>query len=204
MVSAPGIDHQNYAERVFGAGPAPIVGCPDRRCAGRPLVAHATYERYLGGTLFKLLRMRCPQCGVTHAVLPEDVCAYRDALLPAVEAALDAGHRPVDGARVAAEQGSGATRRVRRWHRGLEAGLASVVVALLPATAGTWLERARSALGRGAGVLVRLRHWLWTRHALFFGGPCGLFRHGRPRDAVRRPSTDLGRDPSGPRSDRPP
>ncbi len=207
MLSVPGVDHHNYAERMLGDGPAPQVTCPDRGCAGRLLVAHATYERYLGGALFTVLRVRCPGCGVTHAALPEDVCAYRDALLPAVEAALqaiEAHHRPIDGARAAGEQGPGATRRVRRWHRGLDARIASVIVALLPAAPGAWLERARSALGEGAGALVRLRHWLWSRYALFFGGPAGLYRHGRPRHAVRRLSTDLGSHAPAPARDRPP
>jgi RHS repeat-associated protein len=36
---------------------------------------HAFYQRYLGGELMRILRVRCESCGVTHAVLPVDVCA---------------------------------------------------------------------------------------------------------------------------------
>jgi hypothetical protein len=204
MVSAAGIDHQNYAERVFGAGRTPVVGCPARECGGCPMVPHASYRRYVRGELARVLRLRCPRCAVTHALLPEDVCAYRDALLSSVEVTVEAGTRPVDGARAAGEAGSGATRRVRRWQRGLGPGLASVIVALLPAVPGTWLERARRVVGEGDGVLVRLRHWLWAHHVLFFGGPAGLYRHGRPQNVVRRASTHLGSHaPAGTR-DRPP
>ncbi len=29
-------------------------------------------------------------------------------------------------------------------------------------------------------LVAGLRQWLWERYAVFLGGPCGLFPHGRP------------------------
>ncbi len=52
---------------------------------------HASYGRYVRGTRLRILRVVCSRCGVTHAVLPEDVVAYRDALLDDAEVALDVG-----------------------------------------------------------------------------------------------------------------
>ncbi len=72
------------------------------------------------------------------------MCAYRDATLDAVEAALLAGPGPWAGAHAANQGGDPGIRRVRRWHRGLEA-VAAFLLALLPAVPGLWFERVRFA-----------------------------------------------------------
>jgi hypothetical protein len=50
-------------------------------------------------------RVRCPRCKVSHAVLPEDVCVYRDLTFEAVEAGL-AAEGPSAGAEVSGQSGS--------------------------------------------------------------------------------------------------
>jgi hypothetical protein len=63
------------------------------------------YRRYLNGELFAIRRLICPRCGVTHALLPEDVCAYRDLTLSALESALGSQGGPRDCARAAQQAG---------------------------------------------------------------------------------------------------
>lgn len=164
---------------------------------------HAFYERYLGGERVRILRVRCASCGVTHAVLPSDVCAYRDLLLPAWEAAMEAHQGPTAGARAAGMADAEGPRRVRRV-RAQSTALTVVLAALLPAATGDWLSRARKALGNAPGVLQRLRAWLWRTYGLLLGGPTGLYRHGRPGGRVRGPTTDLGKLPADAAPDRPP
>jgi len=140
-----------------------------------------------------LRRGICPICRVTHAILPEDLCAYRDSTLQAVEAAVSPGPVPaVVAAREAGEAGPESARRVRRWVAGFAAAFEQALLGLLPSVPGTWVERVRRVVGSAPGWLVRLRGWLWARYRVFFGGPTGLWRHGRPRDRVRGHSTDLG------------
>ena len=70
--------------------------------------------------------------------------------------------------------------------------LGQVVMALLPATPGKVIDRVRVVVGAAPGTLVRLRRWLMSRFTIFLGGPCGLYRRGRPGLRIRRVSTDLG------------
>lgn len=188
MLSLPGVDRKTYPER-FGRGlPLPQVGCPDPACSGQ-LRGHGWYRRFVDGILAAIRRLRCNRCGVTHAVLPEDICAYRDATLPALEAAMEAGVGPSAGAKAAGQRGAAGVRRVRRWMRSLEGRRVAQVVALLPAVAGSFLERVRAMVGPAPGALIRLRHWLWSTYTYFLGGLTGLFRHGRPSLAIRGAST---------------
>ena len=206
MVPVLEIDHQAYPAAFLAAsasGGAPLPPCPMPGC-GRVMERHAFYERYLGGELVRLLRVRCRVCRVTHAVLPSDVCAYRDLTLPAFEAASDMAVGPTAGARAAALAGPEGSRRVRRMRAHAELALSVVLCALLPTGTGDWLSRARQSTGETPGVLLRLRRWLWGAYGLLLAGPTGLFRHGRPKERVRGPTTDLGKLPPGVRADRPP
>lgn len=202
MVVLPGVGHQSYVERFWSGQPRPVVPCPDPACLGASMAPHASYKRYVDGVLMKILRLACPRCEVTHAVLPEDVCAYRDATLNDLETALDEG-APTAAARAAGQTGEAGTRRTRRWLRMLtDALFVQQILAVLPPVEGSWLERARLLLGPAPGVLVRLRHYLVTQWQLLLGPPW-LFRHGRPRWAIRRPTTHLGNCLSEGRSCRP-
>ncbi len=58
-------------------------------CHGSRLVGHGWYRRYLDSERSAVRCLRCGRCGVSHALLPEDLCAYRDATFAAVESALE-------------------------------------------------------------------------------------------------------------------
>ena len=189
MVSLPGVSCKEYAERV--GQEIPPVSCPDPACQGAPLRGHGSYRRRLGGELQPLRRGRCPGCGVSHALFPEDLCAYRDATLDAVEAALPAGS-PSAGAKAAEQEDPQGVRRVRRWLRSAGQAWTSSVLALLPAAEGPWWVRAQKALGAHPGWLTRLRHGLWSKFGCFLGGVFGLYRHGRPRYPWSSPPPHLG------------
>jgi hypothetical protein len=147
----------------------------------------------------EIRRARCPRCGVTHAIVPEDQCACRDATLGAVERALDVGEaHPTAAARAAGQTGCDGVRRVERWFQGFDASFIQRLEGLLPPAAGTWLERVRQVVGPNAGALVRLRRWLWSTYRLFFGGPSGLWRDGRARNGARHDSTQIGSLTDGP------
>lgn len=153
------------------------VGWPDSRdplpdCC-RQLSGHGWYERYFDSRLVPIRRLRCSRCGVSHALLPEDLCAYQDLTLTALEQAKPRDG-PTDAARAAGCEGE--VRRARRWLRGR---LWRQLRALLDGADGAW-QRAVALVGPEPGVLVRLRHKLWRRFGLWLGGPCGLFRRGRP------------------------
>jgi hypothetical protein len=126
-----------------------------------------------------LRRVLCPRCKVSHAVLPEDVCAYRDLTLGCVEAGLAAG-RPSVGAEVSGQDGSQGVRRVRGWLRSAGESFAAKLQGLLGAVAGPWWRAAQAVVGKAPGWLTRLRHFLWSGFRYFLGGVSGLFRHGRP------------------------
>ncbi len=158
-------------------------GCPKRGCPGQ-LGRWGGYWRYVAAVLMWIQRLRCSVCGATHAVLPEELCAYRDATLQGVEVALEQG-QPARAAKAAEQDGPSGKRRVRRWVRALSGLVAQAIVGLLPAVEGPLIEKVWAVVGREAGALVRLRHWLWERHNLYFGGPSGLYRGGCPRFAVR-------------------
>lgn len=179
MVTLPGLNRKSYRTRVRRGGLVPEVPCPSCQ---RLLSGHGWYMRWLDGERFEVRRLRCRYCAVTHALLPEDVCAYQDLTLDALEQAM-ATEGPTAGARAAGCEG--AVRRVRRWFR---SGVWEQLVCLLPVAGDLWV-RIRTVVGPEPGMLVRLRHWLWTRVGYLFGGPCGLFRHGRPPAYPRGVST---------------
>ena len=191
MLSIAGVGRNEYAGVIGRKGSVPAVSCPTPGCQERLQRGHGFYKRYVDGVLVELRRLICLTCGVTNALLPEDLCAYRDATLTAVEAAADAGPGPAARARATGETGHEAWRRERRWGLERKSRWVVLLVALLPAGPEHWLERVRAVVGNGSGGLVRLRHWLWSRYTVFLGGPCGLFRLGR---AGGRPGAAPHRD----------
>jgi hypothetical protein len=193
MVPALGVCCNEYASVYVAGGVVPELRCP---ACDRLLRGHGWHHRFADSAWTALRRVRCFVCRRTHVVLPADLCAYRDAKLPAVEAALDAASDgPTAAAGAAGERaavGTSAVRRVRRWLRSFDHLFVQRLLALLPPVEGTWMERVRRLVGSRAGALVRLRSWLWQKHRVLFLGPTGLWRHGLARDGSRRASTDLG------------
>jgi hypothetical protein len=182
MLSVAGIGCKQYREQM-DSGAVPELSCPNPECR-TSLRGHGWYRRYLGGERQSLRRVRCPRCRVSHAVLPEDVCAYRDLRFGAVEAGFAAG-RPSAGAEISGQIGRPGVRRVRGWLRSAQEPFGAKVLALLGAVSGPWWRGAQEVVGRAAGWLTRLRHFLWSGWRCFLGGVSGLFRHGRP--AARSP-----------------
>src|SRR5215212_2597274 len=123
MLSVAGLGCKQYREQM-DSGVVPKLSCPDPQCRGADLRGHGWYKRYLGGERQALRRVRCSRCKVSHAVLPEDVCAYRDLRLESVEAALVAG-TPSAGAEASGQDGRSGVRRVRGWLRSVEEPFAS-------------------------------------------------------------------------------
>jgi hypothetical protein len=193
MLSLEGVGCKQY--RVVVGGVVPEMRCPDPGCQGTRLRGHGWYRRFLGGKREPLRRVQCPRCGVSHALLPEDLCAYRDATLGAVEAALAAGS-PSAGARVAGQAGSSGVRRVRGWLHSEGSRWAEKLKALLPAAEGPWWRRVQAVMGDASGWLLRLRRWLWSSWGSFFAGLSGLYRHGWPERQSRGASPNLGSCPT--------
>ena len=96
----------------------PCVPCPD---CNRRMVSNGRRSRWFYGRLCLVIVVTCTHCRRYDRLLPDDMCAWRDATLDQVEAALLAGPGHVAGARASGQVGSGAARRVRRWARGLAA-----------------------------------------------------------------------------------
>ena len=182
MVSVAGLGCKQYRGHLDG-GVVPELICPDPEC-GSLLRGHGWYRRYLGGERQRLRRVRCPRCRVSHAVLPEDVCAYRDLTFGAVEAGL-AAESPSAGAEGAGQLGRPGVRRVRGWLRSAQGSYGAKLLGLLGPVPGPWWRGAQEVVGEAAGWLTRLRHFVWSSFRYFLGGVSGLFRHGRP--AARSP-----------------
>lgn len=182
MVFVAGLCSKIYWDQLAPGLALPRVPCPTPSCYGSLLRGHGWHERYLSEQRVRLRRLRCPRCRVSHVLLPEDVCAYRDLSFPVLEAAMAAAG-PKAAAASAGESSPAAVRRARRWRR----GSTWVQLSLLLPVAGTVWERIAAVVGEGVGQLLRLRHWLWSHLGYLLGGATTLFRRGRPRD-------DLGGD----------
>jgi hypothetical protein len=174
MVPLSAVTSKTYKKELVAE--VPEIGCPDPACSNRLLRGHGWYRRHLHGDLVCFRRARCPECGVTHALVPEDVCAYQDLTLPALESALEAAG-PTPAARAVGKFSAAAVRRARRWFR---SSTCTVLRDVLIAPGGLW-ERLAGLVGEIPGRLVGLRRWLWSEWRLLLGGPCGLFVYGRPR-----------------------
>ena len=180
MLCLRGVDSKVYWTLLARGRPMPQIPCPDPSC-GDWLKARGWYWRYLDGKRVPLRRLRCSRCGVSHALLPEDVCAYNDLTLPVLEVAMGVEDGPSAAARATDQPGPSGRRRVRLWLRGSSwQGLSF----LLPGSGSAW-ERIVAIFGEAPGKLIRLRHWLSSKLGFFFGGPAGLFRHGRPSEFIR-------------------
>lgn len=173
MVFLSTLDHKSYWEEL--AAGVPPVRCPNPSCSRCLLRGHGWYRRYLGGRRVAFRRTRCPCCGVTHALLPEDVCAYQDLTLSALELAMEASS-PTPAARAVGPVSVSAVHRARRWFRGT---VWSALEPLLPGSGLLW-DRLVALVGDASGKLLRLRRWLWSKSSLLLGGLSGLFLHGRP------------------------
>ena len=176
MICTPGLDCASYWQ-TLSSGSTPKIPCPS--CEHRHLRGHGWYERRIDGQTVRLRRLRCPRCRETHALLPEDLCAYRDLKLDAVEHTLEG-------------TGDCTPKEHRQGGADWIEGRCRDLFFILPATAHSLLDRVRVIVGTADGSLVRLRHWLWRRFAFFFSGLAGLFRRGQPHHHFRRSSTHFG------------
>ena len=136
MVSVAGLGCKQYREQMDG-GAVPEISCPDPECPGT-LRGHGWYRRYLGGVRQPLRRVRCPRCKVSHAVLPEDLCAYRDLTFGAVEAGLAAGTSERGRRGLGAERSPGGAASAR----------------LAAQRAGALCREASGSAGAGVGSVV--------------------------------------------------
>jgi len=182
MLFLDGVGVEAFVSKV-AAGDLPVLYCPVPTCGSR-LHGHGGYERYLGDVLCRVVRVRCRPCGITHVVLPGNVCAYRDMTLETVEEVVEAGS-PSEGERHLDPRSIDARRVARRVLRALERQMQAVVGWLEPMSR-RGLEGLRELFGSAPGVLVRLRRSLMRTHGLWFSGLCGLWRHGRPPHVTGR------------------
>lgn len=174
MLSLPGVDRKGYG--AWSKGPFPDSQCP--RCQRGRLRPHGWYPRYVDGQRRRIRRGRCsdPECGVTHAVLPEDLCAYKDLPLDALAVVLDA-EGPSAGARALGECEEVSVRRARRWRREAAGQRARHCGQAVPGGGpAPWWRRALEVFGS----LVAWRRWVWAETRYFATPLLGLFRRGRP------------------------
>jgi hypothetical protein len=136
MVSVEGVGCKQYREQM-DSGAVPALSCPNPECPGILLRGHGWYRCYLAGERQLLRRVRCPRCRVSHAVLPEDVCAYRDLTFGAVEAGLVV-ERPRAGTETSGQSGGPGVRRVRGWLRSSQERFATKLQGLLGAVPCPW------------------------------------------------------------------
>lgn len=171
-----GVD-EFLARKADGTLPLSDLRCPEPDCRST-LWRHGGHRRYLAGVLHWIPRVRCPRCRVTHGVLPEDVCAYRDLTLGALEAAMEAGS-PSKVASVLDMPTAEGVRAARRMLRQLGRQWPAIL-GFLPALPEPGLAGLRRVFDSQPGVLLRLRQWLMSKLGLWFSGLCGLWRRGRP------------------------
>ena len=183
MVCVTGVGFKEYFE-----GPMSWLAtlrCPDPECEQSRVEGHGSYRRYVGGVLRRIQRVRCLRCGVTHGVVPEELCAYRDLTLSALEVIWDASS-PSAASRRMGEVSDRMMRRMRCVLCRLRRKVSMEVHGWLPAVREPGLEGLRQIFGVEPGVLLRLRRWLGSAQGLWFSGLCGLWRHGRPPHLDRR------------------
>ena len=78
MLSVTGVGRKEYGEKLGRGGAVPSVACPGAACEGQEQGGHGFYRRYVDEKLFEVRRLICGLCGVSNALLPADICAYRD------------------------------------------------------------------------------------------------------------------------------
>ena len=123
---------------------------------------------------------------MTHAILPVDLCAYKDLALDVVATVLTA-RGPTEAAARLGVSGEVWIRRVRRWRRQARESRARQAERVLPelTAPAPWWERALETYGSLSRW--RLREWRATHH--FATVLLGLFRRGRPPWVVAELST---------------
>ena len=118
----------------------------------------------------------CPVCPVTHAILPEDVCAYRDLSLDDLATVLSA-RGPTEAARLLEVSGEAWIRKIRRWRREARSVRARQAERILPELddPAPWWQRAQESYGS----LTQWRRREWVKTGYFATVLLGLFRCGR-------------------------
>lgn len=178
MLFLEGVGNKDYSSVVGKKGSRlPELQCPQPDC-GRRLEGHGGYERYVGGQLEWIRRGYCPSCRVSHAIVAEDLVAYRDLTLGEMELFWEASG-PRAAARALGQNGESAVRRMRSACRRLRERIRGQVQAFLPALGGWGLGDLAQVFGAARGILVRLRVWLWSSLDLFFSGLTGMWRLGQ-------------------------
>ena len=174
MLFLEGVGNKDYLSAVGAKGSRlPELRCPLPGC-GERLAGHGGYGRYIGGRLQWVRRGICPKCHVSHAIVAEDLVAYRDLTLGELEVIWEATGA-ASAARALSQSGEVALRRVRSEYRRLRGPIQAQIQALLPALG----DRAQ-LYATARGFLLQLRVRLWSVLGLFFSGLTGLWRHGRP------------------------
>lgn len=175
MLFLEGVGIKDYLSVVGVKGSRlPELRCPLEGC-GQRLAGHGWYKRYVGGQLVLIRRGICVRCHVSHAIVAEDLVAYRDLTFGELEMIWEASSAAA-AARALSQSGDAAVRRMRSVCRGLRERIVGPLQALLPMLA----EQADLILAPVRGILVRLRCRLWSKLGLFFSGLTGLWRRGRP------------------------
>jgi len=175
MLFLEGVGIKDYLSVVGAKGSRlPELRCPLEGC-GQRLAGHGWYRRYVGGQLVLIRRGICVRCHVSHAIVAEDLVAYRDLTLGELEMIWEASGAAA-AARALSQSGDAAMRRMRSVCRRLRERIVGSVQALLPVLG----ERGDLVLAPARGALVWLRGWLWSKLSLFFSGLTGLWRRGRP------------------------
>ena len=182
MLFLKGVGYKDYPRAAGAKGSGlPAVPCP---VCWQRLEGHGGYRRYVGGQLAWIRRGFCVRCQVSHAIVAEDLVAYRDLTLGALEIIWEAsGPSAASGA--LGQSGPAAGRRIRAASRRVQERIRGQVLSMLPALEGQGLGDLARVFGSTLGILVRLRAWLWSSLSLFFSGLTGLWRHGRPPHLVR-------------------
>jgi len=174
MIFLKGVSIKEYSSVVGGKGSRfPELWCPLLGC-GERLAGHGGYKRYVGGQLSWIRRGICARCQVSHAIVAEDLVAYRDLTLGELETLWEASGAAA-AARALGQSGEAALRRVRCVYRRMGERVLGQIQALLPV-----LGEQDLILAPAPGILVWLRVRLWSALKLFFSGLTGLWRHGRP------------------------
>ena len=179
MLFLKGVGFKDYSQAVGVKGSRlPELRCPLPGC-GERLAGHGGYERYVGGQLAWIRRGICTRCQVSHAIVAEDLVAYRDLTLEEMGSIWEASG-PSAAARAVGQSGAAAVRRMRSVCRRLRERIQGQVQALLPELVEQGLVDRSRLSGPIGGILVRLRDALWSLVSRFFSGLTGFWLYGRP------------------------
>ncbi len=124
---------------------------------------------------------------MTHAILPADLCAYKDLSLDVLATVLTARGPTEAAERLGVSDDEAWIRKIRRWRRQAREARARQAERVLPdlSAPAPWWERA--LVTYGSLSRWRLCEWRTTHH--FATVLLGLFRRGRPPWVVAELST---------------